>query len=535
MNNCFKNNLSHSIFILLIGVFLFAFLILFFKISDKFDYHFVYGSEKLININPNNLEFNNESSTTLALHRNEFSYLKKSFFEMNFIIISLSNNVQVDTVRCFRSEEYIKKLREDTFKGSRTARWYYAWLIFKDYPWYKKIFGGGFDYLEKFGSEFGVSKFDYPHNPIISSFLYSGIIGGLFYIYFLILVFWYYWKYRKHILVFFLMYLVTFSFCMFSGNSHFSVPIFTFLSLIPFLTKYYVNKKKHLFMKHKVIKITGSNSFIGSYFINNSPEFQVGEVDLLSIKPAYIDFSDTDVVFHVAAIVHQDKSIPDAKYFVVNSDLAFNVAQKAKLDGVKQFVFMSTVKVYGENSTEENPWTENSQCLPSDAYGKSKLEAEKRLLELNDRSFVVSIIRTPVVYGAGVKGNIQKIAKLVKKQKLIPFKGIDNKRAMVYIGNLVALIQEVIKQQKGGIFLASDTQILSTSEFVALLIESTGKKKYFIVFPKLMQSIIKLVKPNFYNRLFGSMVINNLKTCKELNFIPPYSSKKGLKEVIDSI
>lgn len=283
------------------------------------------------------------------------------------------------------------------------------------------------------------------------------------------------------------------------------------------------------------ITITGANSFIGSYFKKNTPQFQVNEVDLLTNKPSEIDFSKTNIVFHVAAIVHQDKAIPESTYFKVNSDLAFDVAQKAKQDGVKQFVFMSTVKVYGENSTIEHPWSEDSECKPSDPYGKSKLDAEKRLMQLNVENFVVSIIRTPVVYGVGVKGNIQKIAKFVKAQKFIPFKGINNKRAMVYIGNLVALIQEVIKQQKPGIFLAGDAKILSTSEFVYYLISAATSKKYFITFPLVMQKLIMLVKPSFYNRLFGSMVIDNSKTYKELNFEPPYTAEQGLKEVMNSV
>lgn len=281
------------------------------------------------------------------------------------------------------------------------------------------------------------------------------------------------------------------------------------------------------------ILITGANSFIGTFFKNNSPQFQVSEVDLLKTKPDKIDFTGKDVVFHVAAIVHQDKSIPESTYFAVNSDLAFNIANQAKKQGVKQFVFMSTVKVYGENSTQENPWTEKSDCYPTDAYGKSKLDAEKRILALVDDSFVVSIIRTPVVYGAGVKGNIQKIARLIKKYKIIPLKGIDNKRAMVYIGNLIAIIQQTIKQQKGGVFLAGDGRLLSTSEFVELLIKAEKSKRLFIRFPKCFQLFIKTIKPGFYNRLFGSMVIDNTKTFDTLSFTPPFIPEQGLKEVMD--
>lgn len=285
----------------------------------------------------------------------------------------------------------------------------------------------------------------------------------------------------------------------------------------------------------KNIMITGANSFIGSYFKSHSKGNEITEVCLLENKPEDISCVNKDVVFHVAAIVHQDKAIPEETYFKVNSDLAYEVAKKAKQDGVKQFIFMSTVKVYGENSTVEKPWTEYSECLPVDAYGKSKLEAEKRLMELNDKTFVVSIIRTPVVYGSGVKGNIQKIAKFVKKWKFIPFKGINNKRAMVYIGNLIALIHQVIEKQQFGIFLASDDKIISTSEFVKHLITSSGKKKYFITFPVLFQKLIKLLKPNLYNRLFDSMVIDNSKTFKELNYMPPYSIEFGLKDVVKSL
>ncbi len=134
----------------------------------------------------------------------------------------------------------------DEFTSTRIGRWLFAYELFNGASLKKQLFGQGFNYLEQYGEKYynNPKRYDYPHNPIISSFLYSGIVGGLFYIYFLIMVFWYYWKYKKHIMVFFMMYLVTFFFMMFSGNSHFSVPIFTFLSLVPFITRYYINSEK---------------------------------------------------------------------------------------------------------------------------------------------------------------------------------------------------------------------------------------------------------------------------------------------------
>jgi UDP-glucose 4-epimerase len=106
---------------------------------------------------------------------------------------------------------------------------------------------------------------------------------------------------------------------------------------------------------------------------------------------------------------------------------------------------------------------------------------------------------------------------------------------MVYLGNLVALIQEVIKQQKPGIILAGDGEVLSTSHFVKYLIEATGQRRYFIAFPLFFQYLIKRLKPGFYNRLFGSQVIDNSKTLRDLNFVTPYSPREGLKEVMNSL
>ena len=126
-------------------------------------------------------------------------------------------------------------------------RWKYALELWtKEYSWSKKIFGGGFDYLEMYGKKFypEEDRIDYPHNPIISSFLYSGIIGGLFYVYFLVLSFYYYWKYRKHHALFFILYLTTFAFIFISSDSHFNVPIFAMLSLVPFITKQVVEEKE---------------------------------------------------------------------------------------------------------------------------------------------------------------------------------------------------------------------------------------------------------------------------------------------------
>ena len=124
--------------------------------------------------------------------------------------------------------------------SERTVRWIYAFELWtSEYSWINKLFGKGFDYLDIFGQKFypDEDRIDYPHNPILSAFLYSGLLGGFFYIYFLVLSFYYYWKYRKNHMLFFILFLVTFVFVFISSNSHFNVPIFAMLSLVPFITR----------------------------------------------------------------------------------------------------------------------------------------------------------------------------------------------------------------------------------------------------------------------------------------------------------
>jgi len=170
-----------------------------------------------------------------------FSVSEASFFTL--IFPGLNKFLIPDTISRAGEDKYIKSLSEDKFKGGRTARWYFAWVIFKHYSLHKKLFGGGFDYLEMFGKEFGEAEYDYPHNPFISAFLYSGIIGGLLYILFMIVVFYQYIKYLRYHIFFFICFLVVFFFSFVSANTHFSIPIFAFFSFVPFLTKYLVDKE----------------------------------------------------------------------------------------------------------------------------------------------------------------------------------------------------------------------------------------------------------------------------------------------------
>jgi len=284
-------------------------------------------------------------------------------------------------------------------------------------------------------------------------------------------------------------------------------------------------------MKKKVL-VTGSSGFLGRRFIKDSNEFDIIEVDLLKQDVTDIDFSGIDSVLHLAALVHQMKRAPEEEYFKVNRDLAFEVAKNAKNQGVKHFILMSTVKVYGEYTIENEAWNEKTNCKPTDPYGKSKLEAEKLISALEDNKFKVVIIRSPLVYGAGVKANMLSLIKLVDKVPVIPLGGINNKRSFVYIGNLIALIKVIIDQQSSGIFICADDKALSTTELIGFIAKSLGKKRILIK-ANLLFRLIGYFKPDIIKRLFCSLELDNKLTNETLEFIVPYSVEQGIDEMIN--
>lgn len=276
--------------------------------------------------------------------------------------------------------------------------------------------------------------------------------------------------------------------------------------------------------------ITGASGFVGSYFINKyKDKYEIKTFSFLKDDFESLECSGVDVVFHLSALVHQMGGASSEEYEKVNVTQTLELAKKAKKSGVKDFVFMSTVKVYGEETN--SVYTEHSECHPEDEYGKSKLRAEIELQKLENDAFRVSIIRTPIVYGYGVKANIKSLVKLVNKIPISPFGDIENRRSMVYIGNLCHLVDVVIEQQKAGIFLASDDEPLSTTRLIELIAKNLGKKVYLVKIP-FFETLLKLLKPSFYKRLYGSLKVDNSITKEKLSLKNPYSVEEGIKLMI---
>ncbi len=278
------------------------------------------------------------------------------------------------------------------------------------------------------------------------------------------------------------------------------------------------------------ILVTGSNGYVGNSFINQyKNKYSFEKFSLLNQKLENISLNDIDVVLHCAALVHQKNEYAYDKYYEVNVEYPLKLAKLAKENGVKQFIFISTIAVYGEDLEKLN---ENTNCNPITPYGKSKLEAEKQLLELNNEDFVVSIIRPPMVYGKNAPGNIDSLIKLVKKLPIIPLGKIENKRSFISIQNLCHIIDEIISKQKSGVFLTSDDEPISTTKLCELISKNLDKKIYLVKIP-FFESLLKTLKPSFHKRLYGSLEVDNSITKEKLNLKNPYSVEDGIKLMLD--
>jgi nucleoside-diphosphate-sugar epimerase len=285
----------------------------------------------------------------------------------------------------------------------------------------------------------------------------------------------------------------------------------------------------------KKILITGANSFVGINFMKYSKYKYIGEVSLYKTRPEDIDYGNYDVILHLAALVHQTKRIPDNIYYEVNRDLCLQIAELAKKAGIKQFVFLSSLKVYGEAFNDSEIRNEDSKCFPDDAYGKSKYEAEIGLRKLENTDFTISVIRPPLIYGDRVKANMLSLLNLIKSFPFLPFGKIYNKRNFVYTENLVGFIDRIIENRASGTFIAKDKGTLSTTELVIFLSKFLGKKVILFKLPKLIIRVGTYFKPGIFESLFGSMEFDNSKTINHLSYSPPFSTEEGIKKWLSGV
>lgn len=240
-------------------------------------------------------------------------------------------------------------------------------------------------------------------------------------------------------------------------------------------------------LKKKVL-ITGAGSYIGQSFITYakkyySENFEMDELDMMGDAWKEYDFSQYDIIYHVAGIAHADVgNVSDEtkeKYYQVNTDLTIEVAKKAKEENVKEFIFMSSMIVYGESAPygKKKVIDEHTVPTPANFYGDSKLQADVAVRELADDNFKVIVLRPPMIYGKGSKGNYPALAKLAKK--LPAFPDVDNERSMLYIENLCEFLCQVMlvrKTRRNAIVLIpQNAEWTNTSRMVKEISKAAGK------------------------------------------------------------
>lgn len=255
----------------------------------------------------------------------------------------------------------------------------------------------------------------------------------------------------------------------------------------------------------KKILITGANSYIGTSFekyMSQWPEqYQVDTVDMIDGSWREKSFSGYDTVFHVAGIAHIRETEENAHlYYEINRDLAVETAQKAKAAGVDQFVFLSTMSVYG---LIEGVISSETEPSPKSHYGKAKYEAEIKMSEMKSAAFSVAILRPPMVYGDGCKGNYQSLIKFANMMPIFP--NYDNQRSMIHINRLCKVVKEIIDQKAAGIYLPQDEEYGCTCKIVKQIAENNGKK---IVLLKCLNPFVYLIKrfTTAGKKAFGNLV-----------------------------
>ena len=231
------------------------------------------------------------------------------------------------------------------------------------------------------------------------------------------------------------------------------------------------------------VLITGADSYVGSAvesWLQSIPErYCVTVLDVIDDKWRAVDFSAYDVVFHVAAIVHRRSSRAKKEfslYYGINTKLTEEIAKKAKDSNVRQFIFMSSMSVY--SACKEKYISENTEPKAKEPYGRSKLMAEEVLKKMQTDEFQVVLLRAPMIYGDGCKGNYPRLVKLAKVCCIFP--QIENKRSMLHIDGLCRFVQLMIDNRESGVFFPQDKEYINTSNLVRRIARENNHKIWMV-------------------------------------------------------
>lgn len=253
----------------------------------------------------------------------------------------------------------------------------------------------------------------------------------------------------------------------------------------------------------KKVCLLGANSYIGESFVKwvelQNSSLSVMTIDTKKILPGDIPFQNFDCAVCVVGIAHKKVKSEDSNiYYKINRDLVIELANKAKEKNVKQFIVLSSMSVFGKN---QGVIEKNTKEMPSDDYGKSKLEADLILEKMNSEDFKVCIVRPPMVYGKNCKGNYQLLRKFTFLSPIFP--KINNQRSMIYIDNLSDFIRWLIEEEKSGIFYPQNDEYVNTSSLVKYI--SKYNKKRIFIFP-FVKFLLLIIPSNRFKKVFGDLI-----------------------------
>lgn len=264
------------------------------------------------------------------------------------------------------------------------------------------------------------------------------------------------------------------------------------------------------------ILITGAGSYVGEsvrrYILSTSSDFQIDAVDTMGDNWKKADYSQYDVVYHVAGIAHVNADPKmEALYYKVNRDLTIEVAKHAKAAGVKQFIFMSSQIVFHESqSLKTEVLTAQTKENPNGFYGDSKLQAELGIKPLEDENFKVCILRPCMIYGPNAKGNFPRLAKLACKTPIFPC--WHNKRSMLYIDNLAEFVKQAVLREMSGTYYPQNRELADTVEIIRFFAKAAGHKVW----------ITRLLNPFVW---LGSFVLQPINKMFATYYYDPEMSK----------
>ena len=253
-------------------------------------------------------------------------------------------------------------------------------------------------------------------------------------------------------------------------------------------------------MKH--ILITGANSYIGNSmkaWLDQQPDVYTTSIrDTIGWNPVPADFEGYDTVFNVAGIAHIRETAENRHlYFDVNRDLVIRIAEAAREGGIRQFVLLSSMSVYG---LTVGHITRETEARPNTAYGESKLQADMAIKKLENEDFVFTCLRPPMVYGKGCKGNYQSLRSFALKFPVFP--RYENERSMIYIGNLCDFVQRCIDERRSGLFFPQNPEYTNTSQMAEMIARENGRK---IRMTRVFNGLIRLGRPAVVQKVFGNL------------------------------